>query len=170
MNKVYLIGLPASGKTTTAKWLAEKMGWTAVDLDELIEIDQGNSISGIFDQLGEDEFRKIEAKVLRDTKKLNFTVISCGGGTAAFHNNMDWMISNGMTIYLNTDLNTILSRIQKNNAVRPLFSGLSEAEIQEKLSVFLQERGVYYSKSKLVWNKEVPTEMLHFAVNQLIAS
>lgn len=54
MNKLYLVGLPASGKTTTAKWLANKLGWTFVDLDEMIESEMGLSVSGIFETHGED--------------------------------------------------------------------------------------------------------------------
>ena len=95
-------------------------------------------------------------------------MISCGGGTAAHFNNMDWMCSNGMTIYLNTELSVIISRIQKNADVRPMFSGLSVEQIRLKLLEVLEERAIFYSKSKIIWNKSTPTEMLHFAVNQLV--
>ncbi len=169
MNKVYLIGLPASGKTTTAKWLAEKLGWTSLDLDDLISQESGLSITQYFEQFGESKFREIESALLKNTKKLTHVVISCGGGTAAYYNNMDWMCANGMTIYLNTDLTTILSRIEKNIAQRPMFLGLSADEIKEKLLTILEERAIFYSKSKIIWNKAVPTDMLHFAVNQFIA-
>lgn len=168
MNKVYLIGLPASGKTTTAKWLADKLGWKCLDLDEMIESETGLSIPEYFALHGESKFREVESSILKNTKSLNHFVISCGGGTAAYFNNMDWMCSHGMTIYLNTDLSIILSRIEKNLAVRPMFSGLSAEEIKQKLISILEERAIFYSKSKIIWNKSVPNEMLHFTVNQLV--
>lgn len=170
MNKVYLIGLPASGKTTTAKWLADKLGWKCLDLDEMIESESGLSIPEYFALHGESKFREAESAILKNTKSLSQFVISCGGGTAAYFNNMDWMCSHGMTIYLNTDLSIILSRIEKNLAVRPMFSGLSGDQIKEKLLSILEERAIFYSKSKIIWNKSVPTDMLHFAVNQLVAN
>lgn len=169
MNKVYLIGLPASGKTTTAKWLAEKLGWSSLDLDELIEKETGFSVLQYFEKFGEEKFREIESLTLKNTKSLSHVVVSCGGGTAAYFNNMDWMCSHGMTIYLNTDLTTILARIEKNITQRPMFLGLSAEEIKQKLLTILEERAIFYSKSKIVWNKAVPNDMLHFAVNQLIA-
>ena len=168
MNKVYLIGLPASGKTTTAKWLAEKMGWQNLDLDDVLEKESGMSIAQYFLQFGEAKFREMESKLLKNTKDLKQTIVSCGGGTAAHFNNMEWMCANGMTIYLNTDLNVIVSRIQKNSAVRPMFSGLSVEEIRLKLLEILEERAIFYSKSKIIWNKSTPNEMLHFAVNQMV--
>ena len=118
MNKVYLIGLPASGKTTTAKWLAEKMGWNNLDLDDVLENETGITVAQYFSEYGEDKFRELESTILKNTRNLKQFVISCGGGTAAHLNNMDWMCSNGMTIYLNTDLSVIISRIQKNLDVK----------------------------------------------------
>ena len=70
MNRLYLVGLPASGKTTTAKWLADKLGWAFVDLDERIESQMGMTISEIFEAHGEDGFREMEAKFLRDTQDM----------------------------------------------------------------------------------------------------
>lgn len=169
-KRVYLIGLPAAGKTTTAKWLADKMGWNCVDLDQLIEEKLGKTIIELFQTEGEEYFRTVEAEVLRTSKNFSETIISCGGGTAAFHSNMDWMISHGMTIYLNTDLNVISSRIEENLSVRPMFSGLSTIEIKEKLTQILEDRAIFYGKSKIVWNKSTPTDMLHFAVSQLVAN
>ena len=107
------------------------MGWKSLDLDELIESETGLTIPEYFAANGESKFREVESGILKNTKSLSQYVISCGGGTAAFYNNMDWMCSHGMTIYLNTDLSIILSRIENNLAVRPMFSGLSGEEIKQ---------------------------------------
>ncbi len=169
MNKLYLVGLPASGKTTTAKWLANKLGWTFVDLDEMIESKMGLSVSGIFETHGEDFFREIEAKCLRDTLRLNNIVVGCGGGTAAYHDNMDWMKMHGLTLFLNTSLEVLVARIGADMAKRPMFSGENESEILNKLSQIAENRSIYYSSAKIVWNRSEPSDLLYRVVNQMIA-
>ncbi len=170
MNKVFLIGLPASGKTTTGKWLADKMGWDFLDLDQIIIQETGKSIFDIFEKEGEDAFREIESDCLRKTKVLSKIVIACGGGTAAYLSNMDWMISNGMTVYLNPEIQVISQRLEQDSEERPLFARLKSAEIERKLLNLLEERSIFYSKSKIVWNKSQPNDILYLAVNQFIGS
>jgi shikimate kinase len=168
MNKVFLIGLPASGKTTTGKWLADKMGWDFLDLDQVIVQETGKSIFDIFEKEGEDAFRDIEADCLRKTKDLTRMVIACGGGTASYLSNMDWMISNGMTVFLNPEIRVISQRLEQDSDERPLFARLKSTEIERKLLNLLEERAIFYSKSKIVWNKSQPNDILYFAVSQLI--
>ena len=168
MNKLYLVGLPASGKTTTAKWLADKLGWTFVDLDELIESQMRMSIWDIFEVHGEEAFREMEAKFLRSTHEMNNVVVGCGGGTAAYHGNMDWMKIHGLTLFLNTSLEVLVGRIAADMSKRPLFSGKNESEILNKLSQIAENRSIYYSSAKIVWNKSEPSDLLYRVVNQLI--
>lgn len=169
MNKIYLVGLPASGKTTTAQWLAQKMGWSFVDLDQMIESQLQMDISDIFEMHGEDFFREVEAKCLRETEQLERVVVGCGGGTVAYYGNMDWMKMHGLTLFLNTSLDVLVSRIGENLSRRPMFSGKNETEILNKLSQIAENRGIYYSSAKIVWNRSEPNDMLYYAVNQLIA-
>ena len=169
MNKLYLVGLPASGKTTTAKWLANKLGWTFVDLDRMIEAQLEMSVSEIFETHGEAFFRETEAKCLRDTLHMEKVVVGSGGGTAAHHGNMDWMKIHGLTLFLNTSLEVLVARIGAELAQRPMFSGKNESEILEKLSQIAENRSIYYSSAKIVWNRSEPNDMLYHAVNQLIA-
>ncbi len=168
MNKVFLIGLPASGKTTTGKWLADKLGWDFLDLDQVIIKSSGKSIFEIFETQGEQAFREMEADCLRKTKELNKVIIACGGGTAAHFSNMEWMISNGMTVFLNPELTILSQRLADNSAERPYFAHLNTKEIEAKLLKLLEERQIFYSKSKIVWNKSMPTDTLYYAVNQLV--
>lgn len=168
MNKIYLVGLPAAGKSTVAAWLAERLGWTCIDLDRAIVEQTGSSVPQLFMEKGETEFREIEARVLRDISNQENIVVGCGGGTAAFHDNMSYMTSRGLTIYLNTDRTLLVDRIAESTQERPLFSGLNRDQIQAKLTEILESRGVYYSQAKLVWNRSEPGEMLYFAVNQLV--
>lgn len=168
MNKLYLVGLPASGKTTTAQWLAQKLGWTFLDLDEYIEAKVGMSIAEMFLTMGEELFRELESQCLRETASMNSTVVGCGGGTAAFHNNMDWMKAQGLTVFLNTSFDVLVQRIAENEAQRPLFQGCNKDEILSKLTEIAEKRRVYYSSAKIIWNKSEPGDFLYRAVNQLV--
>jgi shikimate kinase len=168
MNKIYLVGLPGAGKSHSGKLLAEKLHWNFVDLDILIENELNKTIGDIFDEHGEEIFRKLEKEVLKKTEKLQNTVISCGGGTAAFEKNMEWMQKKGLTIFLNPPIENIIPRIIQNQKKRPLFRGLKEAQLRKKLAEFAEKRGKYYSKARLVWNAQEPNDKLYSAVNQLL--
>lgn len=92
--------------------------------------------------MGEDSFRELEAKCLRETSNLRDVVIGCGGGTAAFHGNMDWMKAHGLTVFLNTSFDILVQRIAKNDSERPLFQGCDKEEIM-KNSVKLPKNAVF---------------------------
>lgn len=169
MNKIYLVGLPAAGKSTVAVWMAERLGWASIDLDHAIMEYTGSSVPQLFMEKGEAEFREIEAHVLREVSAQSNIVVGCGGGTAAFHDNMSYMTSRGLTVYLNTERTLLVDRISESRHERPLFLGLDREQIQEKLTEILESRGVYYSQAKLVWNRAEPNDILFFAVNQLVS-
>jgi shikimate kinase len=164
-----LLVCPPLEKTTTAKWLAHKMEWTFLDLDEYIESKMGMSVRDIFSTMGEDSFRELEAKCLRETSNLRDVVIGCGGGTAAFHGNMDWMKAHGLTVFLNTSFDILVQRIAKNDSERPLFQGCDKEEIMKKLSEIAEKRSIYYGSAKIIWNKSEPSDFLYRAVNQLVS-
>ncbi len=168
MNKVYLVGMPASGKSTTARWLARKLGWEWMDLDDVIEQNLGMNINLAFEVLGEDTFREAEQVALLNTKNLSNVVVSCGGGTAVHFNNMEWMKSNGLTLYLNTEIGILADRISSQPLQRPYFKGLSGVEILNKLLEMQEYRANFYSEAKIIWNKPEPTDFLYMAVNQFV--
>ena len=138
MDKVFLVGLPASGKTTIGKWLSQKMNWEFIDLDESIENEAQVSISAFFKLHGEPAFREKETEILRSIEHKHQVIIACGGGTAAHSENMKWMQERGITVFLNIDLGTIQTRIHANPNERPLFEGKNLIEIRKKL----QEMGL----------------------------
>ena len=169
MDKVFLVGLPASGKTTIGKWLSQKMNWEFLDLDECIVDETKISINAFFKLYGESAFRDKESEILRKIEHKQNVIVACGGGTAAHSENMKWMQERGITVFLNIDLGTIQTRIHANPNERPLFEGKNLIEIREKLQEMLTFRGDYYHKSKIIWNKSNPNEYLHVAVSQLVA-
>lgn len=168
MNKVYIVGLPASGKTTIGRWLSEKMNWSFLDIDEKIVQDQGMSIFDYFKIHGEESFRLLETKILRETETLSHYVIACGGGTASHSDNMMWISAQGLTLFLNPDLGTIQTRIVENPNHSPIFEDKSITQIREMLHELLEKRGSDYHKSKIIWNKSKPEKTLHIAINQLV--
>jgi shikimate kinase len=169
MNKIYLVGLPGAGKSHCGRWLAEQLHWEFVDLDARIEGAMKKGIPAIFDEHGEEVFRQIEAEELKKTKKLKHAVVSTGGGSAAWGDNMEWMQRHGLTVYINTPIDRIVSRIINNSQKRPLFAGLAEPEIRHKLNEIEKKREEFYSRAKLIWNKELPNDNFYNAVNQLLA-
>ena len=93
--------MPGSGKSSWGKKLANALQYSFVDLDKLIEQREELSIEEIFNEKGEEYFRNLEQKYLLETVVMNHVVISCGGGTPCYHNNMDLINANGISFYLN---------------------------------------------------------------------
>jgi len=146
-QRIYLIGMPGSGKSTEGARLAKALGWNFVDLDKAIEESSGVSITSIFETQGEAAFRKLEQDQLIKTFNYTNTIIACGGGTVCYENNMEHIQQHGLSIYLKANPAFILSRIQGKIAERPMFKGLEEIELIEKIKELLQLREPYYLKA-----------------------
>lgn len=143
----------ASGKTTFGKALAEKLGSPFIDLDQYIEEITSKSIPEIFNTFGEEGFRKIEKEMLHKAVEDNpDAVIACGGGTPCFFDNMDFLNSMGITVFLETSVPVIISRLIEENETRPLIAGKSEEEIKEKVLSQLCERLPRYLEAKMKWH------------------
>jgi shikimate kinase len=155
MKKIFLVGMPGSGKTTLGRILSEKLAIPFFDLDKEIENGEGESIAKIFADQSESYFREIERMYLHKLGNETQGVISTGGGTPAFFDNMDWINSIGISIYLKQDINEIQERIVKNKHLRPLFSDLNEEEITLKLYEILENRRSYYEKAQYVIEKNL---------------
>lgn len=147
MLRVYIIGMPGTGKTHFGRLLSQSLKMQFFDLDEMVEKKELATIRHIVTEKGEPYFREQEHEMLKKTLCYNNCVVSCGGGTPFHYNNMELMKSNGIVIWLNTDLHIIKKRIAQNSTRRPLFLGLSEAEIMEKLSVLYENRRKTYAKA-----------------------
>ena len=151
-NKVYIIGFMGSGKTTTGRKLAGLLGWTFTDLDRSIEEHTGLTIPEIFSRHGETFFREVESGVLRSLRSLTNGVISTGGGTPCYGDNMDYMLETGLTIYLKLTPGQLKSRLSGTNGERPLIKDLGDegllSFIEEKLAI----REKWYNRAELNFN------------------
>ncbi|HET7434285.1 MAG TPA: shikimate kinase [Thermoanaerobaculia bacterium] len=119
--KIYLVGFMGAGKTTVGRELAVRIDAPFFDLDELIEAAEKTTIKEIFASRGEPYFRKRERDMLRSTKHLESAVIATGGGTFTFDENIQFIQSEGMSVYLSAPYNLLRARVGDKAAERPLF-------------------------------------------------
>lgn len=171
---LFIIGYMASGKTTFGRALARLTGMQHIDLDFYIEQRFHSTVRDIFAEKGESEFRRIEGAMLREAGEMEDTVISCGGGTPCFGDNMDYMNSRGLTVCLQASDDVIADRIIKAGNKRPLMAGKSREEILQTMHRHMEARKPYYDRAKIVIsgdmleNKRQITETVdHFIKNYL---
>lgn len=148
--KLFLIGYMGAGKSTVGKSLAPIFNLKFIDLDYYIEDKYKTKISSIFREKGEEYFREIEHLSLIEiiTNQDDF-ILSVGGGTPVFFDNMDIMNDNGLTVYLKLNPKVLFHRLQKSYKKRPLIQNLSGNELLNYIESNLNKREVFYNKAKL---------------------
>ena len=142
---IFLTGFMGAGKTTTGKKLAALLGYTFIDLDTRIEKETGLTIVDLFNT-GEYKFREIESMVLTNTGEMQNTIISCGGGTPCFNENLAWMNSHGITVYIRMSPGALFHRLAASKQKRPLLAGKSDIELMEYIMETLKEREYFYNQ------------------------
>ena len=147
-----------SGKTSLSKKVAQKINVPFLDLDNEIELSSNKKISQIFAENGEEAFRNLERKTLQEIiqKKENF-VLACGGGTACFHDNIELMNQNGISVFLDVEEKILLGRLKNKRDERPLISALSEDELKAFVHEKLKERKPFYEKCQVTISSNNPT-------------
>jgi len=171
--KIFLIGYMGSGKSTVGKLLSEELNHNFYDLDQEIENEYDMAISEIFAGKGEIFFRKAERKMLEKLINLDEdAVVSLGGGTPCYGDNME-LINNAdsvRSVYLKLNIQTLLERLQREKADRPVISHLDTEELLEEfIRKHLFERGFYYNQSELILscNDKDPSEITRELVETL---
>tara|TARA_B100001778_G_C18218624_1_gene463369 strand:- start:43 stop:537 length:495 start_codon:yes stop_codon:yes gene_type:complete len=145
MKKIFIVGMPGSGKSTMAKYLCYETSFKYLDLDEEIELKSKKSVSKIFEIDGEESFRVLEKETLDEIiQKEEKFILATGGGTPSYDDNMEKMNENGITIFLNTSPEILIERISRKNK-RPLFNSTN---VREKVSKIFDERIKFYKRSK----------------------
>ncbi len=149
MSCVFIIGMPACGKTYWGEKLSASFGWDFVDLDDHIEKVEGKSVVDIFREGGEGYFRTIETGVLSDIIKRSSAnerlIVACGGGTAAFNDNIDLMKRSGCVIYLLGSVDVLAARMRKQIGQRPLVVDIDN--IEAYITNTLIKRKKYYEQA-----------------------
>ena len=148
--KIFLLGLPGSGKTTLGQSLAKSLNIKFFDLDHEIEKKYNQTISNLFHQKGEEWFRTTEALVLQSLCVYPHDfVLALGGGTPCYGRNMKVVNEAGISIFLDVPTHIIFQRLlQANPDERPLFKGLSAESLNQKVHSLRIERVPFYSKAK----------------------
>lgn len=165
-KRIYLVGFMGAGKSSIGRRLANLMKIRHIDLDEHIEERERRSISTIFANEGQDAFRKLEADALRDINYETDCVISTGGGTPCFLDNMQFMLDNGTVIYLSMSPGMLKSRLEKSKKDRPLLKNLTSDELLQYIEKTLEEREKWYKKANYtVDGDKVDIELLRQILN-----
>lgn len=146
---IFLIGLPGCGKTTLGRALARRLHIDFIDLDTYIEGRFSCSIADIFARYGEARFRSIEHNLLHEVAEMSDVVIACGGGTPCFFDNMDYMLSRGLTVHLQAGRERLFERLCRKRAKRPHVRQLSDSEILEYIDNLTATRNPFYTRAQL---------------------
>lgn len=147
MKSIILVGYMCAGKTTVGRVLAERLGLRFYDLDWYIETRFCKRVPRIFAERGEAHFRDLERRMLHEVAEFEDIVLSCGGGTPCFFDNMDYMNATGSTFYLRASAPTLLRHLAMSRGERPLLRGKSPEELAAYVTAQLAEREPYYSRA-----------------------
>ena len=138
-----------SGKSSALKQLGKLLSWETYDLDRLFEERYKISVQDFFHKYDEAAFRKLESQLLKETIKYDNAVIATGGGTPCFFDNMEWMNTNGTTIFIKVSPMTAVHRLMSSKKKRPLIEGKNEQEVIEFVSRHYAERMPFYEKAQI---------------------
>ena len=139
-----------SGKNYWGKLWSEKTALNFYDLDEIIEKEQAKTVAEIFREDGENRFRELETIALRNLVDKNDFIVSCGGGTPCFNDNISWMNKKGTTIYLRSSPKNILKRLITEKEKRPLIKNLQGDELLTYITNKIKERDFFYKQAKII--------------------
>lgn len=148
MIRVIIIGFMGAGKTTVGKALAAELGVTFYDLDWYITMRYHRSVPELFAERGEEGFRDLERRMLHEVAEFENVVVSCGGGTPCFYDNMDYMNSLADTVYLKAEPEVLAMHLKMGKGKRPLIEGKSHEELEEYVRETVSARESYYNKAK----------------------
>lgn len=159
---IFLVGFMGSGKTTWGKKLANAMDLPFVDLDHEIVAHIGMSIPEYFTKYGEDAFRVLESEFLKNQKGRK-AIISTGGGTPCYFDNMDWINEHGVSLYLFHTAKSLWSRLSQSDVnKRPVLKGLTGEELLSFIENKLEERAPFYEKASIKF------EQIHTPLENII--
>lgn len=164
-KNIVLCGFMGSGKTTVGKCLAQKLNIQFVDMDCEIERIAGMTVPEIFENFGEPHFRALESRVCEELGKKSNLVIAVGGGAILKSENQKALSNNGIIIYLEVSVNTIISRL-KHDKSRPLLNQQNKADVINNL---MQQRlPIYQKAADLIVNAQGHPEQIADKIINLI--
>ncbi|MBO4487768.1 MAG: shikimate kinase [Bacteroidaceae bacterium] len=148
MQNIILLGYMGAGKSSVGKVLAKKLETDFYDLDWYIERRFRQKVCDIFAERGEEGFRKIERNMMHEVAEFEDIVLALGGGTPCFFDNMDYLNTRGITIFMNASPDTIVSHLKISHTVRPLLQQKQGQELLDHITHQLEERMPFYRKAQ----------------------
>lgn len=148
MKRIFLIGYMGAGKTTIGKALSKELGISFYDLDWYIESRRHRTIPQLFEELGEEGFRKIEHNMLHEVAEFEDVLVSCGGGTPCFFDNIDYMNRQGQVVYLRCEPEVLHEHLLMAKTERPLLKDKSPEELIAFIKEQVKKREPYYQKAQ----------------------
>ena len=150
MRRIIIIGYMGSGKTTVGRALAKELGMPFYDLDWYIESRRRKKVSQIFAERGEEGFRQIERNMLHEVAEFEDVIVSCGGGTPCFFDNIDYMNSQAQVVWLKATPEVLHHHLLMGKGDRPLLKGKTPDELIAYIREQLQYREQFYSQARYV--------------------
>lgn len=148
MIRIFLTGYMGAGKTTLGKALAHDLNIPFIDLDWYIEERYHQSISQLFKERGEDGFRQLERDMLHEAGEFENVIISTGGGTPCFFDNMEYMNRQGQTVFLDVSTDVLFRRLRVATQQRPILRGKTDDELRLFIREALDKRMPSYSQAR----------------------
>ena len=154
--------MPSSGKSTLGRQLAKRLDYQFIDTDDLIENQEIASISDIFKYKGEDYFRLVESKILKLIQPNQKLIVATGGGMPCFHEGMDFIKANGISIFLNVLPEDLLKRIHKSDINnRPLIDKkTSHQELLASIKKRYEDRLQFYEQADIQIDGSIEVEQI----------
>lgn len=161
-----------AGKTTLGHQLSKKTGMMFYDLDWYIESRHRTTVPAIFAEKGEEGFRKIEQAMLHEVAEFEDVIISCGGGTPCFFDNMDYLNQQGETIYLKCTPEVLFEHLKMGKTERPLLKDKTPEETKAFITEQLQYREQFYSRAKHTIDVSLmdSSEKIQLSVEKILAA
>ena len=154
---IYLVGFMGCGKSTSGRQLARYLNYDYIDLDIAFENQEKIKIPDYFEKFGEDNFRKIEQNLLHTIDLTKNIVVATGGGTPCFFDNMDYMRSTGITVYLQLPSSILCKRLINSHNIRPKIKGKNPEELKNWVDELIKERTLFYKKAHVIMDARTLT-------------
>ena len=148
MIRIFLTGYMGAGKTTLGKAFARELSVPFIDLDWYIEERFHKSIRELFVERGEASFRELERNMLHEVSEFEDVIISTGGGTPCFFDNMDYMNGRGQTVFLDVHLDILFNRLRVATHQRPILQGKTDEELRAFIADALEKRAPFYVQAR----------------------
>ena len=169
MRRIILIGYMGSGKTTVGKALSKETGMMFYDLDWYIESRMIKTVAQIFAEKGEEGFRKIEHNMLHEVAEFENVIISCGGGTPCFFDNIDYINQQGEVVYLKATPEVLYRHLLMGKVERPLIKNKTPEELIAYITEQVAKREEFYNKARYTIDVSLMDnyEKIQLSVDQL---